>query len=313
MLKGLLCVALLLGSVAHSYASAAGVDKLEQSSPREGERKAEAAQNSNQGSEGSQSRPPPAPASAPAPIINIYTKKHSDEPSHCAESKDWKEWGSFAWCRSLEWIDAERVIAIWTVVLGIATCILGIATVRLWRATDRLVEGAEKTAERQLRAYITAKEAAVVREGDTNFRIYLKFLNTGQTPAYNFSCWHKSDVRASSWRPPFLDTSNIVGVSIIGADAPSYATTDFVISEQDRRAIEGEGLCVFVWGRIDYHDAFERPRFLYFRMGAAGKLRSVQFDSIKGQGWALVPLGYYTDEYEQPAPNEADREIQTRA
>ena len=37
--------------------------------------------------------------------------------------------------------NAERVIAIFTVILGIATCILGRATRKLWLATDNLVRG----------------------------------------------------------------------------------------------------------------------------------------------------------------------------
>src|SRR2546423_983870 len=43
--------------------------------------------------------------------------------------------------------NAEAIVALFTVILGIATWLL-------WRSTKRLVEGAERTAERQLRAYI---------------------------------------------------------------------------------------------------------------------------------------------------------------
>jgi hypothetical protein len=38
------------------------------------------------------------------------------------------------------------------------TALLAGATIGLWWATKNLVTGAERTAERQLRAYITAKE-----------------------------------------------------------------------------------------------------------------------------------------------------------
>jgi len=44
--------------------------------------------------------------------------------------------------------NAESIIALFTVILGIATWFL-------WRATKRLVEGAEDTAQRQLRAYVS--------------------------------------------------------------------------------------------------------------------------------------------------------------
>jgi hypothetical protein len=146
-----LAVLLALCGVAHS----------EEGGPGESEGKAEAAQTDNQ--HGGTPKQITVPANSPAPtIININTGKHSGEESHCAQPKDWKEWGSFAWCRSLEWIDAERIIAIWTVVLGIATCILGVATVKPWRATDRLVKGAEETAQRQLRAYVSVTRVEAV-------------------------------------------------------------------------------------------------------------------------------------------------------
>ncbi len=48
--------------------------------------------------------------------MNVYTGKPAGEEGHCASPKDWKEWGAFAWCRSLDWIDAERVIAVFTVI-----------------------------------------------------------------------------------------------------------------------------------------------------------------------------------------------------
>jgi hypothetical protein len=124
----------------------------EERGPREAENKAKAAQANDQPREPAQQITVPANNSAPT-IINIYAGKHADDESSCAKPKDWKEWGSFAWCRSLEWIDAERVIAVWTIILGIATCTLGIATWRLWKSTDRLVRGADMTSERQLRAF----------------------------------------------------------------------------------------------------------------------------------------------------------------
>src|SRR4051794_29577092 len=100
MLRVIVGLLLLLSSAAYS----------EDGSPRESENKSEATQQSqapSQSFEGSPIRFPfvierPAP-----PVVQIYTKAHADEPSHCAGPKDWKEWGSFSWCRSLEWLDAE--------------------------------------------------------------------------------------------------------------------------------------------------------------------------------------------------------------
>src|ERR1700716_3168819 len=96
-----------------------GTAHSEEGSPRESNKAEATPTNIQHGNTVQQS---PAPTSLPTPpIINVYTAKHAGEESHCAQPKDLKEWGSFAWCRSLETIDAERVIAIFTVILGIAT------------------------------------------------------------------------------------------------------------------------------------------------------------------------------------------------
>lgn len=98
--------------------------RSEEGGPRESKSKTETAQAGNQHGDAPQQITVPANSFSPT-IINIYAGKHAGEEGSCTQPKDWKEWGSFAWCRSLEWIDAERIIAIWTVILGIATCILG--------------------------------------------------------------------------------------------------------------------------------------------------------------------------------------------
>jgi hypothetical protein len=156
----------------------------EEGSPREPESKAEAAQGDNQ--HGSTPKQITVPANSSGPtVININTGKHANEESHCARPKHWKEWGSFAWCSSLEWIDAERIIAAFTVVLGIATGILGIATWKLWRATDALVTGADKTAERQLRAYVSIEPVGLQDfVADRRPRVTFIVKNIGQTPAH---------------------------------------------------------------------------------------------------------------------------------
>jgi hypothetical protein len=75
-----------------------------------------------------------------------------------SQSKAHPQESSAPWWRTPEW---------WTVVftgwLTIFTLGLAIYTARLWGATRRLVEGAEDTAERQLRAYVFVKEVSASR------------------------------------------------------------------------------------------------------------------------------------------------------
>jgi hypothetical protein len=57
----------------------------------------------------------------------------------------------------------------------------------LWKATRDLVKGAEKTAERQLRAYLTAKAGNIIHERRSDgwwLEWHPEITNVGQTPAY---------------------------------------------------------------------------------------------------------------------------------
>jgi hypothetical protein len=75
-----------------------------------------------------------------------------------------------------------------TVVLVVFTTILGFATIILARATKRLVSGAEDTARRQLRAYVSVRPvgADFIYDG-SSCRVTITYAvkNFGQTPAYH--------------------------------------------------------------------------------------------------------------------------------
>ena len=70
-----------------------------------------------------------------------------------------------------EWLHehGEAVIALFTVILGIATWLL-------WRSTRALVEGAEKTAERQLRAYVFVKGGGIVLHNSQKIQAQVQLL-----------------------------------------------------------------------------------------------------------------------------------------
>jgi hypothetical protein len=161
----------------------------EESSPRPSERKTEATQTDNKNSGNPQQTSAPA-TPIPAPVINVYTAKHAGEESQCAQPKDWKEWPAFSWCKADVWLDAERIIAIFTVILGIATWLL-------WRATADLVRGAEEASQRQLRAYLSVTPFKVFNWVNPPNAVGINFVvkNHGQTPAlemaseFRLKCW----------------------------------------------------------------------------------------------------------------------------
>lgn len=239
-----LAVLLALCGAAHS----------EERSPRESESKAEAAQPNDQ--QGATAQQPTAPtAAASAPVINVYTAKHAGEESHCAKPKDWKEWPAFSWCKADAWIDAERVIALFTVILGIATWLL-------WRATKSLVEGAERTAERQLRAYVSVTKAVLEHFGyNDKPKITVEVRNSGQTPAYKLRC------NLVVFAGPFPLTEVVLleegnAPSLLGPGESSILSTPLgapLTSAENAKIIAGGG-AIYARGIITYVDAFSTKR-----------------------------------------------------
>jgi hypothetical protein len=97
----------------------------------------------------------------------------------------------------------EFVVAMSTVLIAVFTIILGVATWLLWRATKKLVRGAEETAKRQLRAYISYKGGHFIDIDVAAFaankipQCELILINQGKTPAKNLKIYQRAWVTAN--------------------------------------------------------------------------------------------------------------------
>jgi hypothetical protein len=149
------------------------------------------------------------------------------------------------------------------------TALLFFATVALWVSTRNLVRGAEKTAERQLRAYVFAT-AARVRHFAINEPVEIEVLirNTGQTPAYGV--YHCMSIAMSN--PPLrldeLDFSDAPKGAMGPAEVSSsfaHFGPDYKLPEGSFRAVRSEKAALWVYGEIRYEDAFGKPRWTKFR------------------------------------------------
>lgn len=230
--------------------------------------KNETAQNHEQGSTTSQNSLPPAGVTF-SPIINVSTAKHGSEPSHCATPKAWKEWSSFGWCRVNEWIDAERVIAVFTVILGIATW-------KLWRATDRLVEGADTAAQRQQRAYVSVEPSDVANFGTQNrLGVFFNLKNHGGTPAseisHDFGMAYLPNPLPAGFEYPTptrqLDTNSTL---FPNASLPIRLFHDADLSDDEINMIERDERRFHFWGVTHYRDTFGVGRTTQFRASFGG-------------------------------------------
>jgi hypothetical protein len=66
--------------------------------------------------------------------------------------------------------------------LALFTFCLFVATLYLWSATKQLVVGAERTAERQLRAYVYVRKTNFKAADDGTLKISYRIENFGHTP-----------------------------------------------------------------------------------------------------------------------------------
>lgn len=150
------------------------------------------------------------------------------------------------------------------------------ATIRAVDATRESTELARENAERQLRAYVLPVAGYVERAEirGTALKAVVEIRNAGQTPAYKMTHSITADVRElpltnSVFDPPY----NRPQESYIGPGTNQIFSTKIAIEELEYSMINMSPrlATVFVWGRIDYIDAFDKPRWTTFRLRLGDK------------------------------------------
>jgi hypothetical protein len=178
-------------------------------------------------------------------------------------------------CWTGDFIDAthDDISAVSTVIIAVFTIILGSATWFLYGATRDLVREAETTAERQLRAYVFVCKSS--REGAASpspeFRIMVK--NFGQTPARNGTYWVSSKIDEYSSVAGF-DRPNDAGSGRFELAPSDVSTVTGINVEPNKLRVVGDSLAAFrdnkiaffVFGEINYTDAFSKIRTTKFRL-----------------------------------------------
>jgi len=155
------------------------------------------------------------------------------------------------------------------------TFLLFLATVALWLATRRLVQGAEDTALRQLRAYVSIKLDEKLFY-DSNGLLNAPFItkNHGVTPANFMLC----SLQIGLFRFPLdteLDPHSYPSTSsntalFPGEQVRHYATFPSKLNQAEIQAIEKSEGSIYVWGEVRYKDAFGIQRSTQFRMYSTG-------------------------------------------
>jgi hypothetical protein len=157
------------------------------------------------------------------------------------------------------------------------TALLFIATLALWWSTRRLVTGADRTAERQLRAYVMVNAIGIknlIVGGKPEATINIK--NSGQTPASEMTHWAR--IAFSTFPVP----GNIPGAeqNVVlppGTLAPGGERQVTVVMEQPLTAatlaaLQNQSYALYVVGEIRYLDAFGKIRETDFMAFCTGPL-----------------------------------------
>ena len=166
----------------------------------------------------------------------------------------------------------------WQIYVGGAGITLLIVTLILSaRATNAAVVAnkiARESAEQQLRAYVSLDNKSFRISGEARISgpvVRASVINTGQTPAYDLQHW----MGIGFYEVPLaraLDEGTFTGLMTLGPGG----STDIEITKKDPPTPEqvaalhaGKGN-FYVWGRIEYRDAFGKSQFVNFKFVAAG-------------------------------------------
>jgi len=166
--------------------------------------------------------------------------------------------------------DNERAIsALSTVAVAAFTIVLAVATIFLWWATRRLVRGAEQTAERQLRAYVSLPTVEIQNFGaGRQLEIVISVLNSGQTPAYRVRCKTAAAINKFPDDDAPIFGPHETGNGYIGPSANLITgiTLHEPLSEQQATEITAGILAIYVRAKIVYWDAFGKvERYVNYR------------------------------------------------
>ena len=156
-----------------------------------------------------------------------------------------------------------------TIATGAFTLALAVFTYRLWTS-------GEKHSERQLRAYVLVEKGGVGNfiAGEVPYA-KVRFRNSGQTPASQISVMITMDL-CKFPRPNFEPFS---GDDSRRSRGPIGPETKFTIPVALKRTIDLEErakvVCgdkaIYVFGRVDYMDVFERKQWTTFRFIVRGR------------------------------------------
>jgi len=175
-----------------------------------------------------------------------------------------------------EKIRNENLIANGTVVLALVTAFLAWFTFRLWKSTSKLVDDAEKTARRQLRAYVMVPHVSIKnikqQNGIEDCFVYIAVKNFGQTPATYCKYWVNLSANEYPLKTPLEKhvSNKDGGVGVIAPSDTFFIRTKIPLLSNGNE-IHGGCYALYVYGQFSYNDAFGSKKNTDFRFTRNGE------------------------------------------
>jgi len=123
-----------------------------------------------------------------------------------------------------------------------------------------------KSSERQLRAYMCIDTVTGAYDDAGLFSVEVKLTNAGQTPAYKADNWTAIGFRVvppdRGMGPGESRTPHSV---MIGPGLHKTNSVSRIPTPTEIELMQAKKGAIFVWGRMDYIDAFGEPRWTEFR------------------------------------------------
>ena len=189
-------------------------------------------------------------------VIEILPAKDADEKTrHERESENKKVFN-------------DTIMAGATVALAVITSFLAIFTWKLWRATGKLVESGENTARTELRAYVKMFHLAPgleVERPSGLFTMTVKIKNFGRTPAKVTDILLRPRILANGELLPEIpdysrarEQKSLHAFLVTEEDFIYNNPEAFSMGEQNVPDVDNGTKKLYVFGYVDYIDAFEQ-------------------------------------------------------
>jgi hypothetical protein len=180
------------------------------------------------------------------------------------------------------------ITAVATAFIGWFTYTLWRSSEKMWIATQNTLRHAERTAERQLRAYVHPRKPRIVGLFDGGeIKVACEIQNFGQTPAYELVC---TATAFTSTDPP----GTIIVPGAIGpvsqldlGPGGSITITQSIrqLSELEIEEIKSGKKVIYFSGNIAYRDTFKD------RQTATFLLMKSRRTGLEGDSMAVCPIG----------------------